>query len=504
MPDRLMSHAAAPRFRITDIEMFEAPVKLRMPFRFGAVTLTQCQQAWVRVRIKGNGGLSGMGAAAELLSPKWFDKNPALSNEDNLDQLRDVLHLAAGAYLSESESSGDDTAFGHFARHHDAHLQAAQARGHNPLLASYGPALIDRAVLDALCRAARVSFNEAMRRNLVGIGPAHPAFADITPGFELDAFLASLQPAPSIAARHTVGLADPITRDDVEEPLRDGLPQTLDQVIARYGQRHFKLKLSGQVDADLQRLQAIATVLDRIQDPYATTLDGNEQFAEEAALVELAQRLRSTPALRRLAASVLFIEQPFHRDQALQPERPAPQLGWPLLIDESDGTLQAFEQAKALGWRGVSSKTCKGIYKSVLNAARCAAWNAQAAASGEPGGLFLSGEDLTLQPGLALQQDLALVSLLGVSHVERNGHHYVDGMRGRPEGEQRAFASSHPDLYESVTTAGAKALTRVRIQAGRLAIASLDVPGFASAAMPDFKAMQPLARPAPAVPSATS
>ncbi len=38
-------------------------------------------------------------------------------------------------------------------------------------------------------------------------------------------------------------------------------------------------------------------------------------------------------------------------------------------------------------------------------------------------GLFLSGEDLTCQAGLAVQQDLALVSLLGLSHVERNGHH---------------------------------------------------------------------------------
>ena len=29
-----------------------------------------------------------------------------------------------------------------------------------------------------------------------------------------------------------------------------------------------------------------------------------------------------------------------------------------------------------------------------------------------------------------MQQDLALATLIGATHVERNGHHYVDGMAG--------------------------------------------------------------------------
>ena len=478
----------APRFRITGIELFEAPVRLRMPFRFGVVTLTHCQQAWARVHIEGGDGLRATGAAAELLSPKWFDKNPALSNEQNLDQLRDVLHLAAQAYTAAPGDTSADTAFGHFARHHDAHERAAAARGHNPLLAAYGPALIDRAVLDALCRATGLDFFTAMQRNLAGIGDAHPAFGS----FDFNTLLAGLTPAATIAARHTVGLADPITAGDVTEPLQDGLPQTLEQVIERYGHRYFKLKLSGQAEADLQRLHAIAAVLDRTGLDYQVTLDGNEQFVDSDTLSAWAHRLRTSPGLQPLAARVLFVEQPFARHVALQPDRPAPDIGWPLLIDESDGTLQAFEQARALGWRGVSSKTCKGMYKSVLNAARCADWNAQ---GNGPGPFFQSGEDLTLQPGLGLQQDLALVSLLGIPHVERNGHHYVDGMRGRPAHEQQAFAQAHPDLYEQVVAPDGQTLTRVRIQDGRLAMASLACPGFASAVLPDFSAMQPLARP---------
>ena len=52
-----------------------------------------------------------------------------------------------------------------------------------------------------------------------------------------------------------------------------------------------------------------------------------------------------------------------------------------------------------------------------------------------------------IQGGLALQQDLALVSLIGCDHVERNGHHYVNGMAGAPAAERRAFLAAHPDLY---------------------------------------------------------
>ena len=49
----------------------------------------------------------------------------------------------------------------------------------------------------------------------------------------------------------------------------------------------------------------------------------------------------------------------------------------------------------------------------------------------------MSGEDLTTQAGLSVQQDLALVNLLGITHVERNGHHYVDGMAALPEQPNR-------------------------------------------------------------------
>jgi hypothetical protein len=158
-------------------------------------------------------------------------------------------------------------------------------------------------------------------------------------------------------------------------------------------------------------------------------------------------------------------------------------LGLPVIMDESDGTLDAFVQAKEKGYSGISSKTCKGIYKSFLNAARCQQWNAE----GNGKHFFMSGEDLTVQAGLSIQQDLALVNLLGITHVERNGHHYVNGLVSSSKQEQTDFLQNHSDLYES-----SFGTTRVKINQGRLNIASLACHGFASASMPDFSRMQPL------------
>ena len=461
----------APSLRVVAVELRERPVELRMPFRFGVVTLTEAPQLFVRVRIRLADGREGWGAGAELLAPKWFDKDLALTNEENFDQLRLAVRVARDAYLTDSALR---SAFGHFAAHYRPLLDACAARGLNPLVASFGPAQLDRAILDALCRVLGISFSHAIRRNVAGIMPR-----DVAPdlaAFDLDAFLARLAPAQRIAARHTVGLVDAIAGHP--RKVGDGLPESLEEVVTAYGHVWFKLKVGGDIDSDVARLTEIAAVLDAPGTPYRASLDGNEQYDDLDALRALWSRMSAEPRLARLVAAIEFIEQPINRRHALERDVSAASAIKPVIIDESDAELGSFPAARALGYLGVSSKMCKGFYKSVLNAARCAHWNASG------GRYFMTAEDLTTQAGLAVQQDLALVSLLGMTHVERNGHHYVNGMAGLPESEQASFLAAHPDLYERSHGA-----VRIRISAGDLAIGSLDCVGFASGAHPDWDAM---------------
>ena len=471
----------APRLSLAGAALFERPVALRMPFRFGAATLTEARQAFVRVRIRLADGREGAGAAAELLAPKWFNKNPARSDADNVRQLRESLASAVRLYAA----AGPATAFGLWrATRRDQRARRAAA-GSNPLEAGFGPALLDKAILDALCRLGGLSVFAAMRANAAGvetgIGTGNPA-PDLA-GFDIAAFLRAraAAPADAIAARHTVGGLDPLSGPGT---LGDGLPETLEQAVAAHGLRYFKLKLGGEAAADLERLRAIAAVLDGIAEPWFVTLDGNERYAAPEALEALLRALDEDPALRRLSAAILFVEQPFPRAATLETDVSRLARRKPLLIDEADETVDAFPRARALGYAGVSSKSCKGLYKSILNAARCRRWNGGAGAPR----CFMSAEDLMTQPGLALQQDLALASLIGCEHVERNGHHYVNGMAGAPPAECAAFAAAHPDLYRRI---GERA--RLRIERGAIALGSLSAcPGFASAALPDFAAMQPM------------
>jgi hypothetical protein len=469
----------APRLKLVDVERYERDVRLRLPFRFGVTTVTHATQAVIRATVALPDGRTEEGVAAETLAAKWFDKNLALSDEQNLDQLRQSLEIAIELY----EARGYDTPFGLYSRTYREQQARGAALDLNPLVASYGPALLDRAIADALGRATGRSFPEMVSGNLLGVRAT-----DLAPdlaGFDLVAFLGGLRMAPSIEVRHTVGLVDPITAADQKpgERVEDGLPETLEEVVRHYRGRYYKLKVGGNVAADLDRLTHIAEVLDRELPAYRTTLDGNEQYENVEGIAELWRRMRETPALSRLVDSILFIEQPIKRQVALSRSVAALAEEKPLEIDESDGELSSFPTAIALGYTGVSSKNCKGFYKSILNAARVAKLNAEAGRAR----YFMSAEDLTTWAGISVQQDLCLVSLLGLTHVERNGHHFIDGMSFAAESEQASFVAAHPDLY-----AKKKGPARLRIEEGRLSIGSLDCPGFAVNAPLDFASMRPM------------
>lgn len=466
-----------PLLTIRAVEAFERAFRLRMPFKFGNTVNTHGRQAVIRVKIRLDDGREGWGCSAESLGAKWFDKNPALTDEQGLNQLRRSLRLAADAYLA----SGPRTAFGFFADHYRAQVARCGDEGLLPLVSSYGPALLDRAILDAMCRLLGVSFYTAIQRNLPGIGP-HDVIPDLA-GFDFPSFLTSLSPAETIEVRHTVGMVDPITAVDQPAGTRvnDGLPETLEEVIATYGHRYFKLKVGGNVKSDIERLSAIAAVLDRAARPYFVTIDGNEQYATADAALEFWSAVRAEPRLEKLREATLFVEQPIARQTALQTPVSSFAAVKPLIIDESDGELDSFLQARTLGYSGVSSKVCKGFYKSIVNRARCATWNADLGTEK----YFMSAEDLTVHAGLSLQQDLVLVNLIGLTNVERNGHHFIDGFAERPEAESEAFLRSHPDLYHRQNSR-----VRLKISDGRLAIGSLNCIGFGSTAEPVFSALE--------------
>jgi hypothetical protein len=459
-----------PRIAVRDIEFFERPVRFVRPFRFGAVVVNAASQVFVRVEIEiegqGKGKSTSVGASAEMMVPKWFDKRPQLSTEQTVAELRRSLTISRELYLA---GSGFETAFALHARCMAAQVGACAKEDIPPLAAAFGPAEIDKAILDALLRVVGVNFFDGMNGNIAGID------ARLSPDLrdeDIAQFLARCRRLDRVALRHTVGLDDQIEG-------KGGVADRHENSDARY----FKLKLNGDPQADAARLTRIGNELATLPHAYSVTLDANEQYADLAALAALSDRLDRDAALKPISTKLLYIEQPMPRDISRQ--SPLGALAFrDFIIDEADDSYDAFPAARELGYRGISSKSCKGIYKSIINATRAGIWTTEEQRH------FITGEDLTCQAGLGVQQDLALGALIGVTHAERNGHHYVNGFAETPAAEARAFLATHPDLYVSDGD-----IIRLSIHNGDLLTGSLTAPGFASGVHPDWTALSPLQQP---------
>ena len=191
-----------------------------------------------------------------------------------------------------------------------------------PLLSGFGTSLVERAMIEAFCRATA---HDVRRRRCasgqlgVRLDALHPELRSRLQPKDL------LPPAPlrSIIARHTVGLLDPLTDDEIAPADRvdDGLPQSLDACIRAYGLTHFKLKLGGDPRADAERLRAHrrrARAARRGREARDHARRQRELPRGRARSRAVAASSAPTRSLQPLfSRALLFLEQPFPRDVAL-------------------------------------------------------------------------------------------------------------------------------------------------------------------------------------------
>ncbi|WP_395088849.1 enolase C-terminal domain-like protein [Armatimonas sp.] len=412
-----MIRIAACRLRLQDLH-------LRLPFRYGIATVTDLTHAFVETDVEINGKVI-TGISAEHLSPKWLYKRPDTSPEADNAELIALIE----AVLEWATDLSAETAFGLWQALYEKQATYAKETSLPTLWTHFPVTLVERAVINALGNATQQPFHALLKSNAFGIELAsiHPELFGTQPADWLPE-----APRKQMILRHTIGMADPLT--GLER--MDALPKTLEDNIAAYGLKHFKLKLGGNVTTDIARTTEVLAVCAAHAPPdWAFTLDANESYTDFATVRAFWNGLQDTHKAR-----CLFIEQPLHRDQALTDTAGAGLAGWgdhpPILIDESDGALGDFPRALALGYTGTSHKGCKGVFKGVANA--CLA---------KKRGALLSGEDLTCVGPVCLEQDLAVMAALGIESVERNGHHYFAGLSMFDTAAQNAALAAHPELY---------------------------------------------------------
>ncbi len=445
--------SAALRFRLVDAALDSVQLTARLPFRFGQVTVTELRQLQSRVTIRLADGREVAGRGAEFAVPKWFRKDPTRSVEQDVAELVASAEAARGGWLAATEDPRSA-----FDAWHAVYRELVGPQEFaDVLVAGAGVALFERAVLDAVCRATDRSLHAAWIDGTLGFdaGVVDPELADWRPAERLG-------PASErIAVRHTIGMADALRAGQLASPVGDGWPETLEEDVRRYGFTWFKIKVGGDVASDRERLLDIAATLraERVERPRIT-LDGNESYADLDGVAELLETTAARPLGRWLLDGLVYVEQPLPRWETFDPARHAARKRVasfaPLALDEADVRHGSLRAAWPFGYRGVSAKSCKGAFRAMLNRALC---DVLAEREGETA--FVCGEDLTTVPRTALEGDLALHSALGITHLERNGHHYFAGL-DHLSGEERAVAlAERPELY-----AGTADRLAVRIESG--------------------------------------
>ncbi len=477
---------------VKESELFLRNVRTRMPFKYGIAVLTGVPHLVMRMTLEIDGRIQ-TGLAADNLPPKWFTKNPEQSFREELADMFAVIESACGF---AAESGNCESVFALWASVYSRQKSWAESKPYPPLLWGFGVSLVERAVIDACCRAGGHAFARAVRDNVFGLdlGEVYGELRGKSPAETLPS-----EPLRRIFVRHTVGLADPLTDAEIpgEERAGDGLPQSLAACIETYRLRYFKIKLCGDAERDRERLKRIAGLVEGagISD-YRFTLDGNEQYTEIAPFRSLWEALVRDRSIGDFLSRLIVVEQPLRRDTALGARTAADLAGWkerpPMIIDESDATFESLPDALEAGYCGTSHKNCKGIIKGLAAAALLA--HRRHADPGRP--YVQTAEDLTNIGPVALAQDLAVIGTLGIDHAERNGHHYFHGLAGFAEPIRRAVLAAHGDLYH-----GHAGTVTLRIEEGAIDIGStvdapfgtgieVDVSGFVPRAQWRFESLE--------------
>ncbi len=227
------------------------------------------------------------------------------------------------------------------------------------------------------------------------------------------------EPKPKMPLYHLIGALDPLTPADVATPLKDGLPECLQDWIPRDGLTHLKIKLNGDdLDWDVARVVAIDRATSEAQAArgcgewwYST--DFNEKCRDVEYVLEFLNRVKDqAPAAYD---RIQYIEQPTHRDLEKHPDNKmhaAAKLK-PVVIDESLVDYESLLLARDLGYSGVALKACKGHTEALF-----------AAAAAQKFGLFLCVQDLTC-PGASFLHSASLAARIpGIAAIEGNGRQY--------------------------------------------------------------------------------
>ena len=398
----------------------------RAPYKFGGRVVDRVTLLNVHCRVTTRSGETAWGFASMTLGNVWAFPSATLPYDTTLDAMK-ALASRIARLTGDCPEVGHPLDIAHVLE--PEYLKAAAEVSAERKLSEPIPKLCTLVVASPFDAALHDAFGKVHRRNVYDTyGPdlmTHDVSQYLGPEFHgarLDRALLST-PQERIPVFHSVGGLDPLETDDIENPVGDGLPETLGEWIRRDGLVRLKIKLQGDdLSWDVERTLAIDRVALRLAHArsgqaspnMAYCLDFNERCRDVEYVLECLGRIRerSPKAFER----ILYVEQPTARDLHANRQNVMHEAARvrPIVIDESLTDLESLMLARDMGYTGVALKACKGQSQTVLMAAAAQQYK-----------LFLCVQDLTC-PGASLIQSVGISARVpAVAGIEANARQYV-------------------------------------------------------------------------------
>jgi len=396
--------------RVEEIEHSYEDFLYRTPYRFGGRQVDRVTLLNVRCRVRSRDGAVAEGFGSMTMGLAWAWPQAARAYDRGLDLMKQLAgHVAS--------ITGDFPEYGHpvdiNVALEPAYLAAAAEIADIPKLCT----LVVASPFDA---AIHDAFGKLSGRNCYDTYGSDLMLRDLSAylGKEfrseyLDRYVLT-KPIARLPLFHSIGAGDPIVRSDVQKPIGDGLPETLDEWIDRNGLTHFKIKLDGaDLVRDVDRVCDIERTAARVPE-RRYCLDFNERCPSGTALVEFLRKLkeRAPAAFER----ILYLEQPTARDLRADPSNTVHEAAKmkPVVIDESLTDVETLLLAREMGYTGAALKACKGQSQTLL-----------ISSVAQKRRMFLCVQDLTC-PGASLIQSVGIAAHTpGAAGIEANAREYV-------------------------------------------------------------------------------
>jgi L-alanine-DL-glutamate epimerase-like enolase superfamily enzyme len=440
--------------RIEEIRHDFEDFSYRTPMKWGKATIDRTTILNVHCIATTRNGRSVRGFGSMKMGNTWAFRSDELGYDGTLAIMK-TLAGRIGGLTADYREYAHPIDVNHELE--PAYLRAAAELGAGLKLRETVPELFTLVTASAFDAALHDAFGKAYGRSCYATyGPdfmPHGLSRYLGPEFagEFMEKYVSAKPKDYMPVYHLVGGADAITGADVASPVRDGLPESLEDWIRAEGLTHFKIKMRGDDLAwDVDRVLRVHRAVEQTQRELGIglrrySLDFNEMCPNVQYLLDFFHRVRErAPAA---FTGIQYVEQPTRRDLAADRGNAMHEAAKlvPVVIDESLTDLESLKLAREMGYSGVALKAGKGQTQSLLMAA-----------AAQKFGMFLCVQDLTC-PGASLIHSAGLAAHVPpVVAIEANARQFV------PIANE-AWASKFPGLF--------------RIQGGMMRTGEITSPG---------------------------